>query len=158
MPNRKLLSLLPVLLIAISGCSSKTATQSAQQPEPESNAPRIYVDNEVSGDMTIIDSGTNKVIATVPLGKRPRGIHASPDHKTIYIALSGSPIGGPGVDESTLPPADHKYDGIGVFDVQQRKLVPTSTAERRRLRCRRTCGPREAACFHPRRGRQLAIR
>jgi YVTN family beta-propeller protein len=73
--------------------------------------------------MTVIDSGTYKVIATIPLGKRPRGIHASPDHKTIYIALSGSPIAGPGVDESTLPPADHKYDGIGVFDVQQNKLI-----------------------------------
>jgi len=35
------------------------------------------------------------VIATIPLGKRPRGIHASPDRKTIYVALSGSPIRGP---------------------------------------------------------------
>jgi YVTN family beta-propeller protein len=122
MPNLNLLSLLPLLSIAISGCN-KTASSPASQPEAESSAPRIYVDNEVSGDMTIIDSGTYKVMATVPLGKRPRGIHASPDHKTIYIALSGSPIGGPGVDESTLPPADHKYDGIGIFDVAQNKLV-----------------------------------
>ena len=56
--------------------------------------------------MTVIDSATNEVIATVPLGKRPRGIHASPDRKTIYVTLSGSPIAGPGVDESTLPPPD----------------------------------------------------
>ena len=62
----------------------------------ESTAPRIYVTNEVSGDMSIVDSGTYEVIATVPLGKRPRGIHASPDGKTIYVALSGSPIAGPG--------------------------------------------------------------
>src|ERR1700712_4594064 len=91
----------------------------------ESNAPRIYVTNEVSGDLTVIDSGTSQVIATVPLGKRPRGIHASPDGKTIYVALSGSPIGGPNVDESTLPPADHSFDGIGVFDVKQNKIVRT---------------------------------
>ena len=89
----------------------------------ESTAPRIYVTNEVSGDMTVIDSGTNNVIATVPLGKRPRGIHASPDGKTIYVALSGSPIAGPGVDESTLPPPDKSADGIGVFDVAQNKIV-----------------------------------
>src|SRR6476646_10210783 len=113
MPNRKLLSLLPLLSIAISGCN-KTATQPAAQPEDTSTAPRIYVDNEVSGDMTIIDSGTYKVMATVPLGKRPRGIHASPDHKTIYIALSGSPIAPPGVDESKLPPPDKSADAIGV--------------------------------------------
>src|SRR4029077_15530905 len=66
---------------------------------------------------------TNEVIATIPLGKRPRGIHASPDGKTIYVALSGSPIAGPGVDESTLPPPDKSADGIGVFDVAQNKVV-----------------------------------
>jgi YVTN family beta-propeller protein len=84
---------------------------------------RIYVTNENSGDLSVIDGSTLDVLATVPLGKRPRGIHASPDGKTIYVALSGSPIGGPGVDESKLPPPDKTADGIGVFDVQQNKLL-----------------------------------
>ena len=86
---------------------------------------RIYVTNENSGDLSVMDGATLEVIATVPLGKRPRGIHASPDGKTIYVALSGSPIGGPGVDESKLPPPDKTADGIGVFDVRQNKLVRT---------------------------------
>lgn len=77
----------------------------------DSSAFRIYVTNEVSGDLTVIGSNGYKVLATIPLGKRPRGIHSSPDHKTIYVALSGSPIGGPDVDESTLPPPDHSADG-----------------------------------------------
>jgi len=81
------------------------------------------VTNEVSGDLSVIDSATFNVIATIPLGKRPRGIHASADRKTIYVALSGSPIGGPNVDESTLPPPDKSADGIGVFDVATNKLV-----------------------------------
>ena len=106
------------------GCSKTPPAQETAAAKPaESNAPRLYVTNEVSGDMTIIDSGTYNVIATVPLGKRPRGIHASPDRKTIYVALSGSPIAGPGVDESTLPPPDKSADGIGVFDVAQQKVV-----------------------------------
>src|SRR5260370_3248481 len=106
------------------GCSSsKKPAQSLPEDVSESSAPRIYVTNEVSGDLTVIDSGTSKVIATIPLGKRPRGIHASPDHKTLYVALSGSPIAGPDVDESTLPPPDKSADGIGVFDVKQNKLV-----------------------------------
>lgn len=84
---------------------------------------RVYVTNERSGDLTEIDSATLDVIATIPLGKRPRGIHASPDHRFLYIALSGSPIAGPGVDESKLPPPDKTADGIGVFDVAQNKLV-----------------------------------
>src|SRR5216684_8181190 len=83
----------------------------------------IYVTNEKSGDLTEIDASTLQVIATMPLGKRPRGIHASPDHRFLYIALSGSPLAGPGVDESKLPPPDKSADGIGVFDVQHNKLV-----------------------------------
>jgi YVTN family beta-propeller protein len=47
----------------------------------------------------------------------------SPDKRTIYVALSGSPIAGPGVDESTLSPADKTADGIGVFDIQDGKLL-----------------------------------
>src|ERR1039457_6305012 len=84
---------------------------------------RIYVTNERSGDLSEIDASTLQLIGTVPLGKRPRGIHASPDHRFLYIALSGSPIAGPGVDESKLPPPDKTADGIGVFDVQQNKLT-----------------------------------
>jgi YVTN family beta-propeller protein len=108
-----------VLLALLAGC--------AKQPEPTAEKPkgayRIYVTNERSGDLSIIDSAAHEVVATVPLGKRPRGIHASPDGKLIYVALSGSPIAGPGVDESTLPPADKSADGIGVFDVASGKLV-----------------------------------
>src|ERR1700761_5983819 len=115
-----------VLLLA--GCnSSPKAPEQAAQPVPpaETSEPRIYVTNEVSGDLSIIDSGNYNVLATVPLGKRPRGIHASPDHKTIYVAVSGSPIAGPDVDESTLPPPDKSADGIAIFDVATNKVVRT---------------------------------
>ena len=105
------------------GCSTPAPVPEAAKAPAESTAFKLYVTNEVSGDMTLIDSADYHVIATVPLGKRPRGIHPSPDRKTIYVALSGSPIAGPGVDESTLPPPDKSADGIGVFDVAQRKIV-----------------------------------
>src|SRR6267154_3171712 len=115
------------LIMIAAGCNNSAKAPEQQQPAQvapaETSAPRIFVTNEVGGDLTIIDSGNYNVLATIPLGKRPRGIHASPDHKTIYVALSGSPIGGPNVDESTLPPADHSFDGIGVFDVAQNKVV-----------------------------------
>lgn len=105
-------SLLLTLSILLIGCSQR-----------KPGGYRVYVTNEVSGDLTIIDSEKLDVVAKVPLGKRPRGIHASPDGKTIYVALSGSPIAGPGVDESKLPPPDKSADGIGVFDVAQQKLL-----------------------------------
>jgi YVTN family beta-propeller protein len=118
------LGLAACMLTLWTGCSTPAPVASVETKAPaDSTAFRLYVTNEVSGDMTVIDSATYNVIATVPLGKRPRGIHASPDRKTIYVALSGSPIAGPGVDESTLPPPDKSADGIGVFDVAQNKVV-----------------------------------
>ena len=100
-------------------CTRTNAPTETKAPPPY----HVYVTNETSGDLSVIDPTTMEVTATIPLGKRPRGIHASPDRKTIYVALSGSPIGGPGVDESKLPPPDKTADGIGVFDVQQNKLL-----------------------------------
>lgn len=93
-------------------------------PQTRSSVPyRVYVTNERSGDMTVIDGLTHEVIATVPLGKRPRGIQVSPDRTQLFIALSGSPIAGPGVDESSLPPPDPAADGIGVVDIASLKLL-----------------------------------
>jgi YVTN family beta-propeller protein len=124
MLSLKYLSLLGCFALFDAACSRPASAPEVAKTAPdEFSGFRIYTTNEVSGDMTIIDPANYSVIATVPLGKRPRGIHASPDRKTIYIALSGSPIAGPGVDEDTLPPPDKSADGIGVFDVAQRKIV-----------------------------------
>lgn len=81
--------------------------------------------NENAGTVSVIDAHSAKTLVTIPVGKRPRGIRLSRDGKTLYVALSGSPKAGPGVDESTLPPADRSADGIGIVDVAKRKLVAT---------------------------------
>ncbi len=115
------------LLGLMAGCKSAPKAEAPATPAgptmDTAKGPRIYVSDEVSGELTVIDATTMKQLEQIKIGTRPRGIHASPDGKTIYIALSGTPIGGPGVDESTLPPSDHTKDGIGVFDVAQNKLV-----------------------------------
>ena len=67
---------------------------------------RIYVSNEDSGEITVVDPGAGQVLQRINVGKRPRGIKLSPDGKFLYVALSGSPSAGPGVDESKLPPPD----------------------------------------------------
>src|SRR6266508_5486718 len=50
-------------------------------------APFVYISNERSNDVTIIDAATDQVIATVPVGARPRGLRLSPDGKILYVAL-----------------------------------------------------------------------
>src|SRR5262249_31622421 len=123
-----------MLLCAVASCGrsnqpAETATPAATPAPPAGPAAPpavgVYVTNETGGDLSIIDVGNGSVVATIPLGKRPRGIVASPDRSLLYVALSGSPIGGPNVDESKLPPPDRSADGIGVVDVRQRKLVKT---------------------------------
>ncbi len=97
----------------------------------------IYVSNEKSGDLTVIDGARLEAVATIPVGKRPRGIHASPDGRAVYVALSGTPISAPPKldaqgnpifqkgkdDDDDEALADKKADGIGVVDVAQRKFV-----------------------------------
>lgn len=100
---------------------------------------RVYVTNERSGDLTVIDGGDFSVIATIPVGKRPRGIHVSPDGRTIYVAVSGTPIEAPpqidangnpvflkkksGDDDDDDANADKAADGIAVVDVAAGKVT-----------------------------------
>src|SRR5262249_7861697 len=103
--------------------ASTPAPPAAVPGIPAPTGPRVYVTNETSGDLTIIDAATASPVATVPLGKRPRGLVVSPDRTRLYVALSGSPAAGPGVDEKSLPPPDRKADGIGVVDLRAPRLL-----------------------------------
>ncbi len=106
----------------------------------QANPPyQIFVSNEKSGDVTVISGDDFKAVATIPVGKRPRGIHASPNGKVVYVALSGTPIEAPPQldahgnpilrkhgaedDDDENVNADKAADGIGVVDVAQRKLI-----------------------------------
>jgi YVTN family beta-propeller protein len=115
--------LLAVLVSA--GACSRPAETPAASPPPPPPAPsvRVYVTNEASGDISVIDPSTQTVIATVKVGKRPRGVKISPDGKLLYVALSGSPSAPPGVDEKTLPPPDRSADGIGEVDLATNTLT-----------------------------------
>ena len=109
------------LTAALSGaCGRDTPTAVAPAA-----AQHVYVSNETSGTVAIIDAASGTLLADLPIGKRPRGVRVSRDGTRLYVALSGSPIAPPGVDESTLPPADRSADGIAVVDIATRKVVRT---------------------------------
>jgi YVTN family beta-propeller protein len=82
----------------------------------------VFVSNERSGDVTVIDGATDSVVGTFPVGKRPRGIHATPDGRRVFVTLSGSPRMAPGLDENRAP-ADKRADGLGVIDSAAHKLT-----------------------------------
>ena len=48
---------------------------------------RLFVTNEAGDSVTVIDSRSGEVEATIPVGDRPRGIGFSPDRKLVYVAL-----------------------------------------------------------------------
>jgi YVTN family beta-propeller protein len=54
---------------------------------PKNNS--IYVANSGSNDVSVIDSGTNR-ISTVEVGIEPSGIAYNPADHNIYVANSGS--------------------------------------------------------------------
>jgi YVTN family beta-propeller protein len=84
--------------------------------------PYAFVSNEASDNVSVIDTGTDSVVATLDAGQRPRGIKLTPDGKTLVVAVSGSPRAGPGVDESKLPPADRSKDGLALVDLATRQV------------------------------------
>ncbi len=88
----------------------------------ESTSYLVFVSNERSGDVSVIDGATDDVVATFKVGKRPRGIHATPDGQRVFVTLSGSPRVAPGVDENRAP-ADRSADGVGMIDPVTRKLI-----------------------------------
>src|SRR5262245_13373923 len=119
----------PARTLAVAlGASTTVLVFACNSTPPEPAAPaapmtRVYVTNESSGDITVIDPATRAVVATVKVGKRPRGLKVSPDGKMLYVALSGSPNAGPGVDPKTLPPPDRAADGIGEVDLGRNELL-----------------------------------
>lgn len=115
-------SVIPVLLIAaVAACSQTPGHEEASASR--TTGLRLYVSNEMGGTVSVVDPAARTVVATIPVGKRPRGIRASADGRTLFVALSGSPIGGPGVDESKLPPPERQHDGIGLIDVASGRLT-----------------------------------
>src|SRR5271155_2287829 len=99
---------------------------------------QIFVSNEHSGTITVINGADFTVTDTIVAGKRPRGIHASPDGKIVYVALSGTPIEAPPKldangnpifvkghddDDDDAAKSDKAADGLGIVDAVQKKFL-----------------------------------
>src|SRR4051812_32143111 len=87
-------------------------------PPPLACRTCVFVTNEGSGTLSVIDAESERVVATLPVGRRPRGVRASPDGKLLYVAVSGTPRVPPGAPAADAA-ADASADGIAVLDLER---------------------------------------
>jgi YVTN family beta-propeller protein len=84
----------------------------------------VYVTNQGSDDVTVIETATNTVISRIPVGTGPFGVAVSPDGGHVYVANTNTaelPNGDNTVSviettnhtvETTLPPLGEKPVGV----------------------------------------------
>jgi PQQ-dependent catabolism-associated beta-propeller protein len=88
-------------------------------------AARVYVSNEDGHSVTVLDAGTAATIATIAVGKRPRGMKLNHDGSRLFVAVSGLPKCPPSVpdEECAKLERDLKADGVAIVDTATHKVV-----------------------------------
>ena len=109
---------------------------------------RVYVANNVSYNVSVIDGSTNQVIATVPVGTRPLGVDVNPTTDRVYVTntvsnnvsvIDGStnqviatvPVGihptGVGVNPTTgrVYVANYNGNNVSVIDGSTNQVIAT---------------------------------
>ena len=88
-------------------------------------AGRAYVSNEDGETVSVLDTGKDQVIATIAVGKRPRGLKLNRDGSLLYVAVSGLPKCPPSVpdEECAKLKRDVQADGIATIDTATLKLT-----------------------------------
>ncbi|HEY3777070.1 MAG TPA: YncE family protein [Rhizomicrobium sp.] len=51
---------------------------------------QAYITNSTDGTVSVIDTSSNTVIATIPVGASPEGVGVTPDGSTVYVTNQGS--------------------------------------------------------------------
>ena len=85
-------------------------------------AGRAYVSNEDGNTVSVIDTARESVIATVEVGKRPRGMQLSRDGSRLYVAVSGRPKCPPTMPDAQCAKLAHDLSSDGIAEVDTRSL------------------------------------
>src|SRR5688572_20962938 len=86
---------------------------------------RAYVSNEDGNSVSVIDTRTAQVVATIDVGKRPRGMKVDRAGARLFVAVSGLPKCPPTVpdEECAKRKRDLGADGIAIIDIASHKVV-----------------------------------
>ena len=84
-----------------------------------------YVSNEDGNSVSVIDTQRAQVIATIDVGKRPRGMKIDRAGARLFVAVSGLPKCPPTVpdEECAKRKRDLSADGIAIIDIASHKVV-----------------------------------
>jgi YVTN family beta-propeller protein len=106
-------------------CAALLLAAAALSPGNVEQAARAYVSNEDDGTVTVLDVGRLEAVATIAVGKRPRGLALSRDGKRLYIAVSGMPKCPPPIsdEECAKLPRERQADGVVVVDTAALKVL-----------------------------------
>ncbi len=111
--------------VAARGAAADSASAPAASAPATAPGLLAYVTNEGSEELSVIDTRTDTVVASIAVGTRPRGVRLTTDGKTIFVALSGSPRCPPTMPDAECEKlkADKSKDGIAVVDAASRKVT-----------------------------------
>ena len=92
---------------------------------PAAWAARAYVSNEDGNSVSVIDTESAEVIATINVGKRPRGLKVDRAGRRLFVAVSGLPKCPPTVpdEECAKLKRDMNADGIAIVDTATHKVL-----------------------------------
>jgi YVTN family beta-propeller protein len=85
-PMRKMVS----SLLAVVGLAIAAFVVACLVAPASTLAQNAYITNEASDTVSVINTATDTVIATIPVGDAPRGVAVSPDGRKVYITSVGS--------------------------------------------------------------------
>jgi YVTN family beta-propeller protein len=92
---------------------------------PAAYAGRVYVSNEDGHTVSVLDTERSALIATIEVGKRPRGMKLNRDGSRLFVALSGLPKCPPTTpdEECAKLERDLKADGVAIVDTAASKVI-----------------------------------
>jgi YVTN family beta-propeller protein len=81
-------SCLVVVALALASTLARAQTQGAPCKPNTANYPCVYVANEKTNSVSVLNANTNRVIGTIAVGGSPKGLAVTPDNKSVYVANS----------------------------------------------------------------------